>query len=387
MNLMPIHPQRDVQRHYAASHHHAPSFWLTLVLFASSLLLVLSACGGGPTQGASTPSPTANTVAMAYGQVHTLASSALSTTVVNAHQHLYTFSKTNVGLMYPATDAQGNIWIGEMNANSLGYLNTQTGQVKSWALPDGHYGVMATAIDSQGNIWYAEQFANYIGRFDPKQQTFHPFLLGTMSGHPIGPLNVQFDAQGILWFTAADGNAIGRLDPQTGAVRLWSIMASPSGLAVAPNGSIWFGYLDNGVIGNLNPGTNQITLYKLANTQAQIYSMTADSQGHLWFTEASPGQLDMFDPATSTLTTFAVPTVDGGSPALSELAIDQHGHVWFVDVGANMLGCYLPEQHHYIFYRLSLGQASPFALTIAANGAIWFTAGNADGNYLGTITV
>lgn len=367
---------------YMPYQRHSPARHIIASLIASTLFLVLIGCGSRPI----TPvvsSATAHVLPVRYGQVHLTPAPSFSTTVQYAHRQLYTFAASNIGLMQPAVDQQGNVWIGEMNTNSLGRLNAQTGAVTSWPLPQGDYGIMATLIDSQGNIWFSEQFANYIGRFDPRQHTFHVFPLGTVHGAALGPQDMQFDAQGLLWFTASDGNAIGRLDPKTGAVHIWPLPTSPSGLVVAPDGLVWFGYLSGGAIGNLDPTTGEITIYKLAHTQAQVYAMSMDNAGQLWFTEASPGRLGMFNPATGNLTELPVPTVDGHSPSLSELASDQQNNVWFVDVGANMLVRYVPGKQNYTFYRLSLSSASPFALTIGAHGAVWFTAGNANVNYLG----
>src|SRR5260370_8529510 len=122
-----------------------------------------------------------------------------------ARSHLYPFPQSNVGLMQPAVDARGNVWVGEMYANRLARLDSHTGVVASWEAPNGKNGIMTTAMDAQGNAWFVEQGANYIGRFDPVRQTFRIFPLGTMQGRIMGPQALQFDARGFLWFTAAVG--------------------------------------------------------------------------------------------------------------------------------------------------------------------------------------
>jgi virginiamycin B lyase len=363
-------------------HHRLPFSHIILTLIAANLLILLSGCAASQSQGA-VIAYTSHVPSVRYSAVQLVPAPPLSATVLTAQRHLFTFASSNVGLMQPVADKSGNIWVGEMNANSLGYLNARTGAVASWRLPRGQYGIMGTAIDAQGNIWFSEQFANYIGRFNISQKTIHMFSLGTTKGAALGPQQLQFDARGFLWFTASDGNAIGRLDPTTGAVRLWTLPASPSGMVVAPDGHVWFGYLTGGAIGSLDPTTGQIIIYQLPHSSAQIYSMSIDSAGHLWFTEASPGRLDMFDPVTNTLTELPVPSIEGRSPSLSELVIDPQGNVWFVDVGANMLVRYVPGKHAFTFYQLSLSSASPFALTLSPSGNLWFTAGNATVNYLG----
>src|SRR6266568_5362568 len=372
-------PRRTTTRlGQARRQQRSAAFLLQALLALSSLLVLASGCGTG-TSNSPVPAPAAQ--AQFIRQVHLAPAPAISTTVRTAQSHLYTFSTSNVGLMQPAVDAQGNVWAGEMNVNRLGRLNAQTGIVTSWTPPDGQYGIMTTTVDAQGDVWFAEQNANYIGRFDTRQQTFRIFPLGTWKGSPLGPQDLHFDGRGLLWFTAAQGQAIGRLDPSTGAVRLWPVPSSPSTLTLTPTGRVWFGI--EGALGTLDPASGQIILYELPNPQVQVFSMATDRAGRLWFTEVLPGKLGMLDPTTGTLTELPVPTVSGGPPALFALVIDHTGNIWFVDVGANMLVRYAPGKHALTFFRLSLPGSAPFGLTLDPAGQLWFTAGGSSANYIG----
>ena len=362
---------------------------LVLTLFAlSALLMLLTSCG-------SSPSAVTSLVAQAQSvrsvQAHLVPAPPISATVRTAQRHLYTFSRSDVGLMQPAVDAQGTVWVGEMHANRLGTLNSRTGVVTNWEPPDAQYGIMTTIVDAQGDVWFAEQNANYIGRFDPRQQTFHIFPLGTWKGSPLGPQDLQFDGKGLLWFTAAAAGAIGRLDPRTGAIGIWPVPSrtprSPSfplSLTVMPTGRIWFGAV--GELGTLAPLTGQITLYDLPNPRAEVFSMATDARGHLWFTEVLPGKLGMFDPTTGSLTELAVPVLSGGPPALYALVIDHQEQIWFVDIGANTLVRYSPGKQTFTFFQLSLMSNIPFGLTMDPAGKLWFTAGGSSANYIGEMS-
>jgi len=363
---------------------------LVLALFAlSSVLVLLSACGTAGTSESAVTAPVAQ--AQIVRQVHLAPAPIISTTVRTAQRHLYTFSSTiDVGLMQPAVDAQDNIWVGEMNTNHLGRLNTQTGVVTNWTPPGAEYGIMTTTLDTQGDAWFTEQNANYIGRFDPRQQTFRIFPLGTWQGNPLGPQDLHFDSRGLLWFTAEAAGAIGRLDPRTGAIRVWPVPSpapntpsSPYSLTVTPNGQIWFCDFAGGAIGTLDPLTGQVILYDLPNPQAQVFSMATDTTGRIWFTEVLPGKLGMFDPTTGTLTELPVPAISGGPPALYELVIDHKDMIWFVDVGADTLVRYTPGKHSLTFFQLSLPSIAPFGLTLDTAGKLWFTAGGSTADYVG----
>jgi virginiamycin B lyase len=359
----------------------SPAFLVLALLALSSLLVLLSGCGTAGTSKSAVTAPVAQAQSLRQGRVRLAPAPTISTTVRVAQRHLYPFSTSNVGLMQPAVDAQGNVWVGEMNANRLGRLNSRTGVVISWTPPGAQYGIMTTTVDAQGDVWFAEQNANYIGRFDPRQQMFRLFPLGAWKGSPLGPQDLHFDGRGLLWFTAAEGGAIGRLDPRTGAFRLWPIPSSPSTLTVTPTGRVWFGA--DGAIGTLDPATGQITLYALPNPQAQVFSMATDTAGRVWFTEVLPGKLGTFDPATGTLTELPVPTISANPPALYELVIDHKEDIWFVDVGANTLVRYSPGEHTLTFFQLSLPGSAPFGLTLDPAGKLWFTAGGSPANYVG----
>jgi virginiamycin B lyase len=373
----------------ATRQQRATAFLVLALLVLGSLLVLLSGCGTLGTDNSTVTAPVTQSQSVLM-RVHLAPTPTNSTTVRTAQRHLYTFATSNVGLMQPAVDAQGNVWVGEMHANRLGRLNLQTGVVTSWTPPHAQYGIMTTTVDTQGDAWFAEQNANYIGRFDPRQQTFRIFPLGTWKGSPLGPQDLFFDERGLLWFTAEAGGMIGRLDPMTGTIRIWPVpsptpesLSYPYSLTVTPAGRVWFGDFAGGVIGTLDPAMGQITLYDLPNPQVQVFSMAADTAGRIWFTEVLPGKLGMFDPATDTLTELPVPALSGGPPALYELAIDHQDTIWFVDVGANTLVRYAPEKRTLTFFQLSLPSSAPFGLTLDPTGKVWFTAGGSSANYVG----
>ena len=313
--------------------------------------------------------------------------------VRTAQTHLYPFPSSNIGLMQPAVDAQGNVWVGEMYANRLARLDSRTGFVTTWEPPNGKNGLMTAVIDTHGNIWFVEQGANYIGRFDPVRQTFRIFPLGTVQGRPMGPQALQFDAKGLLWFTAAVGGRIGRLDPATGRVQTWpvppprtGVPSSPFSLTVMPNGQVWFGDITGGAVGHLDPATGHVTLYHLADPQAGVFSMAHDAKGRIWFTELQSGKLGMIDPTTDRVIELPVPTVSGTPPALYGLVVAPSGEVWFVNNAAHALVRYSPGDATYTFFQLSLPSEAPYGLTLAPDGRLWFTAVGSSANAVGEMT-
>ncbi|OLB58307.1 MAG: hypothetical protein AUI01_02495 [Ktedonobacter sp. 13_2_20CM_2_56_8] len=363
-------------------------FLLVVLLLGLGTVLAFSNIGASlqqqatSTQPATLPTPVVSATPVSTAKV-----------IVRAAQvRLYPFPQTNVGLMQPTVDAHGNVWVGEMFANHLAWLDSHTGVVTTWEPPNGKNGLMSTAIDAHGNIWFVEQGANYIGRFDPVQHIFRIFPLGTVNGRPLGPQDIQFDTMGRLWFTAPAGGRIGRFDPATGTIQTWAVPAPHTGIAPVPfsltltrDTQVWFGYITGGAVGHFDPATGHVTLYHLADTQAQIFSMAHDDRGRIWFSEIIPGRLGMVDSATGRVTGLPVPTVAGHPAALYGLIVAQNGDVWFVNNGANALVRYAPKNASYTFFQLAQASGGLYGLTLDATGTLWFTTSGSSTNAVGNM--
>lgn len=308
----------------------------------------------------------------------------------SANAQIIAVPTSRAGLMQPAVDAQGNIWVGEMTTNQLARINPNTGQVLECTPPGGKYNIMATAIDRQGDVWFTEQAANYIGRFDPTTQDFKIYSLDTAIAPQMAPQDLAFDASGKLWFTLLGGR-IGRLDPATGAIQSWEVPlprgvkhAYPFSLAITPKG-IWFGYLSGGTVGRLDPATGRVALIPLANHNAAIYAMAADASGGIWFTEMQPAFLGSIDPTTDMVTERPVPRLASDPSILYGVATTADGSVWFASAGANAAVRYQSAKDLFTFYQLPASQSIPFGMALGHDGGIWISGDGAADNYVARI--
>ncbi len=206
-------------------------------------------------------------------------------------------------------DTNGDLWFGEMRTNRLTRVNHVTGQVTSWAPPNGRNNITKVVIDRAGSIWFVEQLASYIATFDPKTEGFVVYPLTSPDGGALLPQDLAFDSHGALWFTtlgAGDGGAIGRLDPTNGAIQYWQTRdpnarwkVRPFSLALTSSGEVWFGLLAGGAVGRLDPATGETTYYPLANPRATVFAMAADARNRIYFTELLDGKLGVINAATA----------------------------------------------------------------------------------------
>jgi len=363
------------------------AFWGALALCVMLTLLLLTQAGAalsrpaslatlGPPESTAPPIPATLTASVREASVQT-----------------YTLPNPDAGLMQPAVDQAGNIWVGEMTANRLAVLDPKTGQVRAWEPPHSSHTIMATQVDTQGRVWFTEQAANYIGRFDPATQTFKTYSLPQSNGHTSGPQDLRFDASGKLYVTLASAGRIGRLDPATGALDTWEVPApaggvhpTPWALAVTPTGQVWFGLLSGGAVGRLDPASGQVTLLHLADSQAAIFSMAADGYGRVYFTELQAGKLGVIETASGKLRELDVPRVLGDPQSLYAVTAAPNGDAWFDSAGANAIVRFAPQTGAFTFYRLPIPSSVPYGIALDAAGKAWFAADDADGNYIGAVT-
>ena len=368
-----------------------PSLWRRLVrrdagfgvLVLVALLVTVLVISRLPSAPSTTTSPR-----QASGTATPVSQSAAILQRANAE--VIRMPTSRAGLMQPAVDAQGNIWVGEMVTNQLARIDPKTGQISEWTPPGGKYNIMATAIDRQGKVWFTEQAANYIGRFDPATQTFTIYSLDTAIAPRMAPQDLAFDANGKLWFTLLGGR-IGQLDPTTGAMQSWEAprpqganRSYPFSLAVTPDG-VWFGYLTGGTLGKLDPATGKVTLIPLANRQAAVYAMSVATSGRIWFSEMQPAILGSVDLATGKVTELPVPGLAGDPSILYSLVTTTDGSVWIASAGANAVIRYQAEKDLFTFYQLPASQSIPFGLALGHDGGIWISGDGAADNYVARI--
>ena len=285
--------------------------------------------------------PTASVAAHATAQP---TQATLPLGAVAAHETVYHLPQANPGLMTPAVDKHGRIWVGEMAENKLAMLDPRTGETKAWTPPDGRYNIMEVVVDARENVWFTEEAANYIGRFDPATETFRTYPLAKANGQSVGPEAIALDARGNIWFTEVTGGALGRLDPATGQITTYPLPTAPGGgaafpyaLTIAPDGAVWYGDLSGGGVGKVDPTTGQVTAFSVGDPKAQIYAMAVGPDGGVWFTELLTNKVGRIDPATGQTRMVTVPATLGNPATLYDV-VRRGDALWFTSTGANALG-------------------------------------------------
>ncbi len=159
----------------------------------------------------------------------------------------------------------------------------------------------------------------------------------------------------------------------------------PYALTIASDGNVWSGMFSGGMVVSLNPQTGKITLHHLSNPLAQITSITADDQGHVWFTEIPAGIIGRIESATGGVTEISLPSQQEDASEYSNIAIAPTGSVWIADPGRNAFLRYVPQTKTFTLFQLSVRQSTPYGLVFDARGNLWFTASGATADYIGAV--
>jgi virginiamycin B lyase len=281
----------------------------------------------------------------------------------------------NAGLMMPVIDAQGRIWVPEMNVNKLAALDPQNRTLREFTFPSPIRSTMGAAVDRSGRIWLAQEAADALGRFDPTTGDYREFHLPTPAGAPTG---IAIAPNGLIWFTELGGDKVGSFDPQTQAFEEYPLGQGdlPFWIALSPDGRVWATDLQGDHIAVVDPahGTEQDIAVPGKGTPTGI---AVGNGGTVWFS-VSEGSLVRLDPTTLAMHVYPLPMgIDYG------VAIAADGRIW-VGSATDTVAAVDPSTGKATTYRFA-ADSGPWWPVIAPDGSVWVALSNQQGNALARI--
>ena len=185
---------------------------------------------------------------------------------------------------------------------------------------------------------------------------------------PLSPRDPALDAHGLVHFAVAKGDRIGRFDPRTERFTEWPVPAgtNPHGVAVTADGKVYFGGYGSGTLNELDPATGNIRELKPAEAGSRIYSVVADREGNIWFTDRGLERVGRYHRASGAIATWPM----AGEPYGIAQALD--GKMWFTRLAADKLGIVDPGSRAISDVVLPPG-SKPRRLAFASDGTVWVT--------------
>jgi virginiamycin B lyase len=252
--------------------------------------------------------------------------------------------------------------------------------IKEWDIPTANSKPQDAAVGIDGALWYTGQASNKLGRLDPNTGQFKEYPLRTPGS---GPLGLVSDHNGNIWFTAVSKGYIGKLDPDTGDVREFR---APGGRTIDPHtpvfdrqGILWFANEESNLIGRLDSHSGAMQLLEVPTKHAIPYGIAVNSKGVPFFCEFGTNKLASIDPATMSITEYALP--QGARPR--RLAVAADDTIYYTDFTRGYLGHFNPATRKVEEWRSPGGSGSePYGIAVGEDGLVWYSESSTKPNTL-----
>ena len=187
------------------------------------------------------------------------------------------------------------------------------------------------------------------------------------------PFGLASGPDGSVWGKSPGDDSVVQITPD-GVSRQFTAGIPPgsdhTGITAGPDGNLWFVENgDNRVVKQPTDGT-AATEFPIPTAFSGPTAIAAGADGNLWFTETSANAIGRVTTAGA-FQEYPLAT-PGSDPA--DITAGPDGNLWFTQPGANSIGRITPagDLTEFTFFR---DGASPGAITAGADGKLWFSEG------------
>jgi virginiamycin B lyase len=178
----------------------------------------------------------------------------------------------------------------------------------------------------------------------------------------------------VLWLAMPAGVSM-RSQSATGVdvvIDEWTVPVGsrPHDPAVAPDGSIWYTGQQANTLGRLNPATASVTEYALPTPRSGPHGLVADSAGHIWYTGNTARLVGRLDPTTGEVREFPMSDARARDPHTP--IFDAAGTLWFTVQGGNLVGRIDPATGEITLVSSRTPNSLPYGIVIDSRGRPFF---------------
>ena len=241
-------------------------------------------------------------------------------------------------------DERGFLWIAGNRQAFIGRMNSVTGELTRFTMPDETARDPHTLVFSgKDEIWFTMQWSNYVGRLNKGSGQVDLVAMQTERARPYG---IKMDSKGHPWVALLGTNGLASINPGTMDLKVMYLPrenARLRRLAITADDAIWYTDYSQGYIGRYDPETGEFTEWKTPSENSAPYAMAADNLGRVWFVETGPqpNLLVGFDPHSRTF--FSVTPIPSGAGAVRHMVYDPaRNSLWFGTDTNNLAQAVLP---------------------------------------------
>ena len=189
-------------------------------------------------------------------------------------------------------------------------------------------------FDRKGQLWFTLQQANMVGRLNPQTGEIK---LVTMPQPRSNPYGMVMMSSGNPFICEFGGNRLASFDIDTMAITEYTLPnpeSRPRRIAIASDDTIWYGDYSRGYLGRFNPKTRETKEWASpSGPQSQPYGITVIND-IVWYNESAirPNTLVRFDPKTEKFQSWIIP---GGGGVVRNMMPTRDGNIAMAESGVN----------------------------------------------------
>lgn len=191
-----------------------------------------------------------------------------------------------------------------------------------------------------------------------------------------GPLAIAVDRFDNVWFTQSNSSQLGVFFPRNGTFRTVDVAKTSVqmwGLTHDPNGRVWFTLHEPqtgaGYVGYYSPASAALRFFPLGTDSPFPMRIIYGGDGNIWFTEFNANKLGKLEPSSGKITLYTVPEPSSGPVGL---AWDDSGRIWLSLALKERIASFNPANSTFTIFKADFPVFSPVGIAPDQSGNIWF---------------
>jgi streptogramin lyase len=222
------------------------------------------------------------------------------------------------GLLELKPDQDGNLWASMMYQGGIAMLDTKTGAVKTysvpeeWQSPDTQESMVSPSnwhVD--GKVWTNNQENHSILRVDVKTGKWENIgVLKDPKGRTINGYDIPTDSENNLYLLEFGGTKIGRIDAKSKTLMTWDPElphARPRRGHFDEHGTLWYAEYGSNAVGRFEPKTQKITEWQMPVKWQMPYDALANKKGDVWSGSMLTDRVVRLNPNTGESVVYLLP--------------------------------------------------------------------------------
>ena len=223
-----------------------------------------------------------------------------------------------LGVLELKPDQDGNLWASMMYQGGIARIDTKTGKVTTYKVPEQWQGpntqesmVSPANWHVDGFVWTNNQEDHSILRVNVKTGEWENLgVLKDAKGRTINGYDIPTDEQNNLYLLEFGGTKIGKIDAKTKTLQTWDPdlpHARPRRGHFDEAGNLWYAEYGSNAVGRFDPKKESITEWQMQVKWQMPYDALANKKGDVYTGSVMSDRIVRLDPKTGQQIVYLMP--------------------------------------------------------------------------------